>query len=71
MSKFIRLHDRGRPLLIPVSEIRLVHMQGHLTVIQANGIREQMVDERVEEVEALLNYEPEVADIFIKGKELS
>lgn len=67
MSKFIRLHDRGRPILIPVSEIRLVHTQGHLTVIQANGIREQMVDERVEEVEALLNFDPAVADIVIGG----
>ena len=71
MSKFIKLHDRGKPMLVPLSSIALVWSVGHLTYIKIGNRHEQVIDESIEEVEALLNFDPAVADIILKGKELS
>lgn len=71
MSKFIKLHDRGKPMLVPLSSITLVWSVGHLTYIKISNRHEQVIDESVEEVETLLNFDPAVADIILKGKELS
>ena len=70
MIKFIKLHDRGRPLLVPLNSIALVWQSGHLTYVKIAGMHEQAVDEKVDEIEALINFDPAVADIVRKGNEL-
>lgn len=45
---------------------------GYCTIyVNSRTIEYLQVAETFEEVKALIDYEPEVADIFIKGKELS
>jgi DNA-binding LytR/AlgR family response regulator len=70
MSKFIKLHNRKKPMLVPVSNLLLVWVVGHMTYIKIKDVPEQIVDESIEEIEALLNFDPAVADIVMKGKEL-
>lgn len=68
--KFIKLHDRGRPKLIPIHRILYVHKVGHMTSVKMEHNPEFTVDESVEEIEVLLNFDPAVADIVIRGKEM-
>ena len=69
MSKFIKLHDRRKPMLVPVSGISLVWSVGHMTYVKLKDVQEKMVDESVEDIEALINFDPAVADIVMKGNE--
>ena len=76
MSKFIEVTAgfRNRPpedtVLVNVNLIKkIMARSGYTTIIFESG--EMHVQQTYDEIKAMIMYDPAVADIYIKGKELS